>query len=215
MLLSANSARYLFFFYRTSTTSRYLSFVSHSHSAFSAKCGLPRRGAPARVLFRVTKIAGSRVKNQTVVALFNTLNGICFTTCLPYSYILYCPLSLVFLLSIIFSSVLCVPRLGFVLRHHAPPRFFDMSLAAIFFPVDASSIFHFSIERAFSFPDICASLSRYSLFYSSRFLVSSSLPRRSYIRFCSPIDHTFTIAPLVHSLCSLFHLLSSKICYRE
>lgn len=138
-----------FFFYCTSTTSRYLSFVSHSHSAFSAKCGLPRRGAPARVLFRVTKITGSRVKNQTVVALFSTLNGICFTTCLPYFYILYCPLSLVFLLSIIFSSVLCVPRLSFVLRHHAPPRFFDMSLAAIFFPVDASSIFHFSIERFF------------------------------------------------------------------
>lgn len=75
--------------------------------------------------------------------------------------------------------------------------------------------FFISRSSAFSFPDICASLSRYSLFYSSRFLVSSSLPRRSYIRFCSPIDHTFTIAPLVHSLCSLFHLLSSKICYRE
>lgn len=75
--------------------------------------------------------------------------------------------------------------------------------------------FFISRSNAFSFPDICASLSRYSLFYSSRFLVSSSLPRRSYIRFCSPIDHTFTIAPLVHSLCSLFHLLSSKICYRE
>lgn len=215
MLLSANSARYLFFFYCTSTTSRYLSFVSHSHSAFSAKCGLPRRGAPARVLFRVTKIAGSRVKNQTVVALFNTLNGICFTTCLPYSYILYRPPSPSFSCSRLFF-----PRY-FVFR--ASVSFFDTtlplgSLICHSLPFSSPSThlqFFISRSSAFSFPDICASLSRYSLFYSSRFLVSSSLPRRSYIRFCSPIDHTFTIAPLVHSLCSLFHLLSSKICYRE
>lgn len=215
MLLSANSARYLFFFYRTSTTSRYLSFVSHSHSAFSAKCGLPRRGAPARVLFRVTKIAGSRAKNQTVVALFNTLNGICFTTCLPYSYILYRPPLPRFLaLDYFFLGTLCsaprfrssTPRspsvLWYVTRCHFLPR---------------RRIFNFSfLDRAlFRFLTFAPLSARYSLFYSSRFLVSSSLPRRSYIRFCSPIDHTFTIAPLVHSLCSLFHLLSSKICYRE
>lgn len=88
-------------------------------------------------------------------------------------------------------------------------------LSLLFSSPSAHLQFFISRSSAFSFPDICASLNRYSLFYSSRFLLSSSLFRRSFIRFCSPIDHTFTIAPLVHSFCSLFHLLSSKICYRE
>lgn len=91
--------------------------------------------------------------------------------------------------------------------------FFDMSfsslqiLAAIFFAVGASSIFHFSVER---FPLTLALflvfilLFAASLFFDSS--VSSSDPRHS------PIFHTFTIASLqdANSLCTFVHLFNSN-----
>lgn len=127
--------------------------------------------------------------------------------------------------------------LPFVIFHVFPGAsrfsFFDISsIISLIFLIHHSRIFfpnyrwsahlQFFISRsvAYSFPGVCVFLNRYSLTLLS---VSSFLFLFYFLlsRFLSLFDSQSTFSQshcctrMYFSLCPLFHMLSSKICYRE
>lgn len=137
-LLSSNFAPLLFLLYPC--PSRYLSFTLYSHSAFSAKHD--RLG-----IICVIQKSRSGIKSQTIPCKRKIRTRLYYTSVFILFWSLFCNLQhfpFMFRVSVSSTSFPLWILYGYVILEFSLRIF-----AVIFFPVDASSIFHFSIGRFF------------------------------------------------------------------